>query len=206
MLHFIRHAESEANLLNEFSNGLNKHPLTEKGRQQAVDLACRLKGLPITACYSSPTLRAVQTAQILSNALGCEYHLTDALREFDVGVLEGKSDDASWQMFFQLWEAWFVRGEWEQRIEAGESFLDIRQRFVPFIEGLVQQYGSTSAHLLLVGHGGTFRCMLPLVLCNLDFSFAYQHNLANTATVSAEITPDGLVCRQWGDIKLPFTD
>ena len=199
---FVRHGESEANVLNEFSNGLGKHPLTEKGRQQASELAQRLNGTPIAACYSSPILRARQTAEILSDVLGISCQLTDALREFDVGVLEGKSDEASWEQFKQLWYTWLAQRGWDQRIPGGESFIDIQQRFLPFIQSLVQQYSASQAHILLIGHGGTFRCMLPLILHNLDFTFTSQHSLSNTAVISAESTPDGLVCLQWDQEKL----
>ena len=199
LLDFIRHGESEANLLNEFSNGLGKHPLTEKGRQQALELAQRLKGTPIAAGYTSPVLRAVQTAEILGAELGVECQVADALREFDVGILEGRSDEAAWQQFKQLFRAWMAGRDLEQRIEGGESFLDIQRRFVPFVESLLQQYTGSAAHLLLVGHGGTYRCMLPLILRNIDFAYALQHGLGNTAVVRAETVPGGLMCRQWGE-------
>src|SRR5512135_3574571 len=96
---FVRHGESEANLLREFSNGLDKHPLTEKGRQQAAALAERLKGQPISGSYTSPVLRARQTAAILSAALGLPAETADALREYSVGIFEGRTDDASWDFF-----------------------------------------------------------------------------------------------------------
>jgi probable phosphoglycerate mutase len=202
ILYFIRHAESEANLLNEFSNGLAKHPLTEKGRQQALDLAHKLKGLPIHTCYTSPILRALQTAEILSTELGATCQPVDALREFDVGILEGRSDEIAWQQFWQLLDAWLVRADWQQRIEQGESFLEVQKRFVPFIQGLIQEQGSSDAHLLLVSHGGIYRCMLPLILRNIDFAFARQHSLPNTAVIRTVSTPDGLVCTQWGELSL----
>jgi broad specificity phosphatase PhoE len=199
ILYFVRHGESEANLLWEFSNGLGKHPLTEKGRQQALELAQKLKGLPITACYTSPILRALETAQIICAELGIPYVITDALREFDVGIFEGRTDQASWTEFTEMMAAWMAEKDWERRVEAGESFLDIQSRFVTFIDSLIQQYGDSQAHILLVGHGGTYHTMLPLILRNIDFEFSRQHHIPNTGVISAELTPDGLVCRQWGD-------
>lgn len=202
ILHFVRHGESEANLLWEFSNGLGKHPLTEKGRQQVHELALKLKGLPITACYTSPILRALETAQIICADLGIPYEITGALREFDVGIFEGRSDETSWTQFTEMMSAWMQQKDWDQRIEQGESFLDIQSRFVSFIEHLIQQHGASLAHILLVGHGGTYHTMLPLILRNIDFDFSRQHHIPNTAMIIAELTPEGLVCRQWGDIEL----
>ena len=57
-LHFVRHGESEANLLMEFSNSGSKHPLTEQGLAQAQELARNLFGLAVEKVYSSPVLRA----------------------------------------------------------------------------------------------------------------------------------------------------
>src|SRR5215510_3422657 len=92
-IYFARHGESEANLLHEFSNRGVKHGLTQKGRAQAAELAVELAAKPILRIYSSPLLRATQTAGILAEALGLEVEVTDALREYDCGVLEGRADE-----------------------------------------------------------------------------------------------------------------
>lgn len=79
-LYFARHGESEANLLHEFSNRGLKHGLTEEGRQQAATLAGKLEGISVAKLFSSPLLRAIQTAQILADEPGVPYEITDALR------------------------------------------------------------------------------------------------------------------------------
>lgn len=201
-LYFVRHGESEANLLREFSNRGLKHGLTEKGRQQARALAHSLQSAPVAAIFSSPLLRACQTAEILAQALGLAVQVTDALREFDCGILEGKSDAASWQQYGQLSEAWLNGQMWDQRIEQGESFLDIQQRFVPFVEQIVRAYRTSAQAVVLVGHGGTYRCMLPLVLRNIDFRFSAAHGLNHTTVIAAELTSDGLVGLTWGETCL----
>jgi probable phosphoglycerate mutase len=198
-LYFVRHGESEANVLNVFSNSPFRHGLTQKGKQQAIALAATLRDAPVSLIYSSPILRAVQTAEILAQALGVPLRIVDALREYDVGVLEGQSDAASWQMYWDVIDAWLRRHEWDKRIDQGESFHDIRQRFLPFIETLIQEHRSLSGGIVLVGHGGTYRCMLPLILDNVDFQFAIDHLMSNTAAVVAEARPDGVTCLAWGD-------
>ncbi|HVO41606.1 MAG TPA: histidine phosphatase family protein [Aggregatilineales bacterium] len=200
-LYFVRHGESEANLLHEFSNRGLKHPLTGKGRQQAHTLAAAFRGMPLARLFSSPILRAIQTAEILAEAVGVPYEITDALREYDCGIWEESSDPAGWKIYDQVVEAW-QRGEYEQRMEGGESFLDIQARFVPFIEGLVSDYGRSATNLVLVGHGGTYRMMLPRVLTNVDPRFALDNHLGNTSAVVAELRPEGLCCLAWGEIAL----
>ena len=196
-LYFTRHGESEANVLREISNRGRKHPLTEKGRQQAQTLAAELQLAGIAAIYTSPLLRAVQTAEILSEALGVGFEITDALREYDCGSLEGTSGPETWAAFWALREAWYPGRQWERRIEGGESFLDMRARFVPFIEGLLAADGSSNKSLVLIGHGGLYLSMLPLVLANVGHELASHQPFPNTGYVLAENRSQGLVCREW---------
>jgi probable phosphoglycerate mutase len=196
-LYFARHGQSEANVLREISNRGLKHPLTEKGRQQAHALAVELLPAGIAAIYTSPLLRAVQTAEILSEAFGVGFEVTDALREYDCGILEGTSGPETWAAFWALREAWYPGRQWERRIEGGESFLDMQARFVPFIEGLLARDNQRDAALVLIGHGGLYLSMLPLVLVNVDFEFASHQPFPNTGYVLAESSPQGLICREW---------
>jgi probable phosphoglycerate mutase len=196
-VYFVRHGESEANLLRVFSNRGLRHGLTDKGRQQALAVARHLEGIPMAKLFSSPLLRAVQTAEILSRELGVPYETTDALREFDCGILEGKSDAASREIFHEVFDDWMERGHWERRIDEGESFLDIRDRFVPFIEQLIAKYGHLPENVVLVGHGGIYLSMLPLVLDDVDVDFVMSHSLGNAGYVLAEKSAEGLACLEW---------
>ena len=85
-LYFVRHGESEANLLHEFSNSGHRHPLTARGIEQARTVARSLSGLQVARIYSSPILRAVQTAQILAEQSSASVTVTEALREWSVGI------------------------------------------------------------------------------------------------------------------------
>ncbi len=196
-IYFTRHGESQANLLNEISNRGLKYGLTRAGREQAVALADRLQNLLIARIYSSPLLRAIETSIIVANRLDLEYEVVDALREYDCGVAEGRSDAGAWQSVRALFGAWLVEKRWEQRIEGGESFTDIRERFVPFIEGLVHQYGSTESGIVCVSHGGVYWTMLPVVLKNVDTELIARHEFGYTSCVVAEWRPEGLYCVEW---------
>lgn len=105
-LYFARHGQSEANVLEVISNRGLVHPLTDLGRQQAAELAQSLASVPIARIYSSPLLRAVQTAEIVSATLHVPLEIADALREPDCGIMEGRSDDAAWDEHRRVWHAW----------------------------------------------------------------------------------------------------
>jgi 2,3-bisphosphoglycerate-dependent phosphoglycerate mutase len=201
-IYFTRHGESQANILRQISNRGLMHPLTRQGREQAAALADQLQHRAISRIYSSPLLRAIETSVIVAERLGIEYEVTDALREYDCGIVEGRADEAAWQMWRALFDDWTVHRRWARRIEGGESFYDIRNRFVPFVEGLVSQYGVTDANLLCVAHGGVLWMMLPLVLPNVNNDIMSKHEFGHTTCIVSELRPNGSHCVEWNGEKI----
>ena len=204
-LYFVRHGESEANTRRVISNRESPFGLTDLGRQQAKSLADKLKDIPITAIFSSPVLRARETADILSQLLRQTYQITEALREYDCGILEEQSDAASWKLHREIYEDWTLHHNYQRQPEGGECFLDIQYRFLPLIKSLTDDGLHTNHHVLIVGHGGLFQLMLPLVLTNIDNGFVRSHGIRHTDCVIAEQQVGGLVCRQWGQFKFGDT-
>ena len=202
-LYFARHGESTANLLRVFSNRELDHPLTEKGCAQAYELAQKLAPEGISLLFTSPVPRARQTAALIGEKLGLLPEINPALREFDVGEFEGRADDGSWEKFWQLFDQWLVQRDLEARIPGGESYLEIRARFVSFVEELVRRYCQTDTRILLISHGGIYRLMLPLVLGNVPQVYADTHMLGNTEYVRAELTENGLRALEWAGQGLP---
>ena len=200
-LYFVRHGESEANVVMEFSNTLNKHPLTAKGVGQAQKLAESLADKEITRLISSPLLRAVQTAQILSAKLGVEMEINDALREWSVGIYEGSRDPQHWQIHNDLQVDWFYKGKLDRKIPGGESYLEIRARFAPFIEGLLQAGEGSRENIVLVGHGGLYLAMLPGLFVNITYKDVLGvREFPNTGYAVAEPRPGG--CTVWNGAEI----
>lgn len=202
-LYFIRHGESVANQLGIFSNRPPSYPLTEAGVLQVQALAARLQKLHVASIWASTLLRAQQTAQIIAGTLGCPYQTTDALREYDCGILEGRSDQEAWQLYHEVSDAWMLRQEWERRMPEGESLRDMADRFTPFVKGLLQASNATGGDLLLIAHGGLYRCMLPVLLGNISWAFANTHRLNYAEVVVARVGANGLFCERWGDTLFP---
>jgi broad specificity phosphatase PhoE len=204
---FVRHGESQANLLHEISNRGLRHGLTRKGREQVVMLVHRLQGLPITRIYSSPLLRAIETSVILANRLDLDYEVVEALREYDCGILEGRSDKAGWRMWQELFDAWVKHKQWDRRIEGGESFYELRSRFVFFIDDLIRQYQEADADLLCVGHGGLYWMMLPQVLKNVDTEvISERHGFDYGTLIISELRSGGLFCSEWNGVGINIDD
>ncbi len=88
MIYIIRHGQTELNIRNALQ-GRSDHPLNETGIRQAEEAAKRLKGISFDIVYSSPLIRAVQTAKIL--APDREPVIDERLIEMEYGPYEGKS-------------------------------------------------------------------------------------------------------------------
>ncbi len=198
-LYFVRHGQSVANVQMVISNRDLFHPLTELGRQQAEALAQLLAEVPVAAIYSSPIVRAAQTAQIVATHLGLPVESADALREPDCGIMEGRGDDDAWAEHDRVRHDWVVQRQFDSRIEGGESYNDLRTRFVPFIDQLMAKHGDTEHNLLLMTHGSLLYLMLPLVLTNIDLATVGEYPMPNTAVIIAEKRKNGLVCIAWCD-------
>jgi broad specificity phosphatase PhoE len=85
--------------------------------------------------------------------------------------------------------------------EGGENFLEIKERFIPFVECFAQNDLHSQAHILFVSHGGLLQLMLPEVLTDIDHAFVRSHGIGHTQCIIAELLHDGLVCKQWSDIR-----
>ncbi len=194
-LYFVRHGESEADILNVISSRGYRHPLTEAGREQARRLAEALRGCGARCVYTGPLQRTVETAQMVAASLRLPLKMTDALRAFDCGVAEGRSGEEPWALVRQVRADWYERSQWESRIPGGESFAEVRQRFIPFVRRVTED-GAGRA-LVLVSHGALYRHLLPQALVNVTPAFAMSQDFPPTGYVLAETTAAGLVCLAW---------
>ena len=201
-LYFVRHGESEANIQHVISNRESPFGLTELGKVQAKALAENLIDTPITAIFSSPVLRARETAEILSQSFHLSYQITEALREYDCGILEDKFDEESWKLHGQIAEDWILNHNYLRKPEGGENFLEIKKRFIAFIESFTHNGLNSQDHILFVSHGGLLQLMLPEILTNIDHAFVRSHGIGHTQCIIVEQNSNRLICLQWGNMYL----
>ncbi len=201
-LYFVRHGQSEANVQMIISNRDLPHPLTELGRQQATALAQSLVDVPLAAFYASPIMRAAQTAQIVASVIGVPFEIADALREPDCGILEGRSDETAWAEHHRVKLDWLLHQKFDSYLEGGETFDDLRARFVPFVDRLVAAHGDTDHNILLITHGSLLYLMLPQVLTNVDFVSVRELPMPNTGVIVVEKRANDLICLEWCGVKL----
>ena len=150
-LYLIRHAATAGNEARRYI-GATDQPLSPNG--EAACLARRVP--PVQAVFASPMLRCRQTASFLF--AGVKPVLLDALREYDFGILEGKTHAELAHL--AVYRQWVEAGgrtslpdaeEWEAfhtRCENG---------FVQTVDRCVKQKVGTVA---IVTHGGVIMAML----------------------------------------------
>ncbi len=202
----IRHGVSVANERRIISNRDLPHDLTALGRQQALALGARLAAepRPVCAVYASPVPRARQTAHLLGLALGADrvpLAHCPALAEIDCGVIEGRSDAAAWELHDAVQTAW-AAGDLTARVDGGESLVDVRARFEPFLREVLERHRDDDGLVLLVSHSSILRNVLPLIVPGLEAGFARATPLPPGGTV--HLVPDGdwLRCRQWAGVDV----
>ena len=86
VIYIVRHGQTELNS-RQVLQGRSDHPLNEAGIRQAEAAAAKLSGIAFDAVYSSPLIRAIQTAKIIAPAL--EPVIDDRLIEMEYGPYEG---------------------------------------------------------------------------------------------------------------------
>ncbi|MFB3926055.1 MAG: histidine phosphatase family protein [Syntrophales bacterium] len=88
ILMLVRHGDTGKQFADRYI-GSTDIPLAEKGREQAVYLAGRIRREMPESCLCSPLRRCIQTAKIISRPLRISPEIDPDLREIDFGNWEG---------------------------------------------------------------------------------------------------------------------
>ena len=166
-LYIARHGETQWNVENRVS-GRTDIPLTEKGLEQAALLAQNAMGKGIEVILCSPLLRARQTAQAVSDAIGVPIEIDERLIELDFGIFEGSpGKDPDFQ---------YTRTQFPTRYPGGESAFMLAHRVYACLEDVKRNHAGKT--VLLVCHGGVCRMVRSyfMDLTNDGYSYYYAPN------------------------------
>lgn len=155
-IYFVRHGQSEANLMKVHS-GWNQVALTELGISQAKRVGEKLQKIEFDKIYSSDLLRAMQTAE---NALpGRSYETESLVREISVGELAGRSRSACYEEYGESYLQ--NRAAWDFTPYGGESKDMVYERAEKFLKKM-----ETSAHecAAVFTHEGFVRSIISVCL------------------------------------------
>lgn len=148
-IYFVRHGQTVWNVENKIC-GVTDSPLTEKGHQQARELAEEIvkHGIEFDEILYSPLSRARDTAMHIAMATGVPAREEPRLIEQAFGKWEGTSRTAA---DFKLSKQSFATNN-----EGGESMLRLCQRIYNLLDELKAEPDKT---YLLVAHNGIARAV-----------------------------------------------
>jgi probable phosphoglycerate mutase len=129
--------------------------LTEEGKLQAQKLAKYLTAIPISAIYSSPLERALETAAPIAESHHLNLIISKDFQEIDFGywtnfTIEALKNDIQFKAFNQYRSG--------TRIPGGELFLETQTRIVQGLEKIRKDWKDNI--VAVISHADTIRAAL----------------------------------------------
>lgn len=163
--YFVRHGETEWNVLKKIQ-GKTDVPLNENGQNQAKALAASLveQKLHAVKIYTSPQLRATQTAEIIGNALHIECEKLQGLIEMDLGEWEGSNWETIEEEYAQEYHNW---NEHRRHVHTpgGECYNEVLERTLDALKHILSKEND---NVIVVTHSAILMS-LRVYLAKLPF-------------------------------------
>ena len=137
-IHLIRHGETEFTSIRRFSGSRLNPKLINQGRQQALAVAKYLKKLKPDVLITSPLIRTLETAEIISNEVGISFLTDESWMECDFGKWDGLTPDEVREQYRENYENW-IRSTSVPPID-GESYDDVAVRAELALSDLSAKY------------------------------------------------------------------
>jgi phosphoserine phosphatase len=150
----IRHGQTEWNRERKVMGSL-PIPLNEHGRQQAETMRGLLQNTELTAFYTSPIQRAVETAHIIRGERDCEVVEASAVGEIDYGEWVGKSFEEL--IDHEQFKVYFTNPAQSQPPE-GETLKDAKARAVSFVDQLRKKH--ETGRVVVVTHADVIKILV----------------------------------------------
>ncbi|MCP3164990.1 histidine phosphatase family protein [Myxococcus qinghaiensis] len=131
--------------------------LAPEGYVQAERAARLLAQVELQALYSSPRLRALDTARRLAADRGLDIRVEEAFREIDFGLFEGLTYEEAERRFPDVYAEWMEHPA-RVRFPEGETFSEMRERVR--VGGRMLRARHVGQCFALVSHGGVNRTLL----------------------------------------------
>ncbi len=159
-VYLLRHAESRPSATIEEPDW----PLTNLGKQQALDIAPTLAKLDIDHVYTSPYLRAVETAKPFADFTGKPLRIHDELREQRSLWMDSVED-----FMDQMRKKW---QDFHFTPPGGESNAECQLRIVNSVRNIIRRHPGRT--LLVSSHGSA----ISLLLNSIHNSFNFERWMA----------------------------
>lgn len=164
-IYLIRHGETDYNKQGIIQGRNINSPLNETGRRQAMAFFKHFAHIPFDAIFASTLLRTLQTLEPFARK-GYSILQFEELDEISWGVHEGRlSDHDTRNEFYRITQRW-KNGILNEKIDGGESPIELQQRQLNFIKNILPLY---KGNILICSHGRAIRSLLCTML-NISLS------------------------------------
>jgi len=159
----VRHGATALNRANPplLQGRRRDHELSKEGLWQARKTSKLLSDFKINKVYSSPLLRARQTADEIAKPYQLDVQIVEDLVEVDVGNWEGKSWADIERSTPEAYQA-FMSDASVAPYHGGENLLTVKRRAVPALESLMAE--NVGQRIAVVAHNVVNRCYLTKLL------------------------------------------
>lgn len=182
----IRHGQSLWNRAG-IIQGQRDIELSPLGLVQAEAMANRLRHVRLDAIYSSPLLRAHQTAAALAGSHHLPVQIDGDLVEIHHGQWEGKTEADVERDFGDLLHLWRTRPATVQ-MPGGEHFQEVKARSIAAVERIAAAYPQQT--IAVVTHDVVVRAVIAHVL-GLPDDHITRFAVSNTGISIVEFDVDG---------------
>ena len=161
MIIFLRHGQAENNtkkILAGRTPGIN---LTEEGKKQAEQAGKILESLDVSAIYSSPIDRAVQTTEIIKKYCNVEYKTDDRLIELDMGQFTMMPYQEIFNKHGNVFLKFYSASE-EVSENGVETFAKVKKRINDMVDFVITKH--KNENVVLVTHMDPIKAMIGRVL------------------------------------------
>ena len=201
---FVRHAQSQIDVLRTIdvpgqplpADSDMAYPLTQVGMEQAVALAETLRTDRLLALFASPRLRCVQTADALGFARGMAVELAPGTEEVGFIASEASMSTLDYAAVMQTMTRW-MQGDLDARTRDGESLAEVRARFLPVVQAIIDRYAAQNGDLIVVSHGIVLAAALPMLFANLTTAWTLANMLPATGMATGAFVDGALICTDW---------
>ncbi len=151
-----RHGETDTNVRGKTHTSGDQVGLNDVGRLQSSKLASVAAMHNVRAIFTSPEKRAIESAQIVGQSLGCVPTIVPDLRERDWGEWSGEP----WSEIAARLSSKTLDERYSFAPPRGESWERMEQRLKRAVDKIAQK---TEGNSMIVTHGGALRALIPVL-------------------------------------------
>lgn len=182
----VRHGQTDYNVEGRIQGDLPV-PINKQGIKQAKNLAKKFKEIAITHIYSSPLLRARQTAEIISKSHKLKIKFENGFKERGMGVLKNTTHEERMRKYPH-----FMKEREKKLIDSsaprGETIRHLIIRAMKAFYKVIKRH-KLGDRLIVVSHGGTIRAIVHMLHNGKPIEFWHTSTLDNAGIV--EVHWDG---------------